>query len=80
MTSINQYLFACPYLRPFWCFKVVHDRFCPEIRNEIITCMNVTKERKITVAVTADPLHRLTISLSFPKIALTGGNIWSWYV
>jgi hypothetical protein len=55
MTSINQYLFACPYVRPSWCFKVVHDRFCPEIRNEIITCMNVSKERKITVAVAADP-------------------------
>jgi hypothetical protein len=63
MPSINQDLFARPCLRPSWCFKVVHGRFCPKIRNEIITYMNVTKERKITVAVTADPLQRLIISL-----------------
>jgi len=63
MTSINHYLFACPYLRPSWCFKVVHNRFSPQIRNKIITCMNVTKKRKTTVAVTSDPLQRLTIPL-----------------
>jgi hypothetical protein len=75
VTGINQYLIAYPYLRPSWCFKVVYDCFCPEIINEIITCTNVTRKRKIAVAVTADPLQRLTIysypSPKLPQLAIT---------